>query len=981
MLLKIINYVSLVSLLLIFTIQTNAQKSITGIVTEEISTKDGKFLLHRTTHLPKGKTISGTVMVEPDSDKTKKRDKQIENLKKYILKVGDQIIGNDGVFTIKLPDIDNIPLQVFTSEGKLVQEIHFELSEPIIPENFKMPKTIRKDFPEKITGDFSGDISNANILLNEKPVDILAGNDTELFFKVEDIESGKQDLSLEYDDIKATESVHVVDYTLQVGKLNLNRGESTYLDIKIVGLEDLQEPLELEIINQSVGTVILEGGDKQTIEIQPSEVEDTGVWDKNFEIQSLANGSFSIFTNLNISKEKQQIQDCEIDGFPTLLPPEICEELNILFESLLSKTGYEEPKENTIRPEVKLDDIHIDSLSDKINATFVLQNALDIYGIAVKIIEIGNLKIVSDSVFEIHTNIVPITMKLPSTTGVYNLQMDVVYTENQSINFSHYFDNYFMEFRDDITLSYDSYYEDERDRITDEIERARDGINDRNRARRENNDEADNEDWESEENNEIARQLERIDFVLDNVNDIYSDKLKELIDSLIYYETHVPVPNIDALKQQIEDLKAALEACKNQLARLKKENEELLSEIKNIEDEHRAKWEELTALFDEAGYRYSGGQGVNSQGNLGWGFCGDERPMSEELKAAKNKIWDEMRQLSKSHKAKRAQQTNLAQQIPTAAAQCDQIAAELEAAQKVLESGNATIATVQIMNVNRDEICRQIKNILSRLEQWCEQNPELCGDMSEKIEEFVQNCPSNVTELREFWQQWNNVLSTKKDKEENLREEAERHAENAERIRRENEGIDNEIDGLEDRIRDLNNERNAALKSARERTAASARAAAERERQKQKEMENCIKKFQQWLAKNQEHLEDDNLDALQSVVDRLGTAGQVAGSVAESMATGASNTGAAMSGLASGVLSLGSALFYNWVQGHAESAVKNIADKHVLGIIQASLLTDNRKCGEIDPEGATSFFFFKRGNKVLVFRISATHGLEFLGEK
>ena len=72
---RIINYASFITFLLIFTMQTNAQKSITGVVTEEISTKDGKFLLHRTTHLPKGKTISGTVMVEPESDKTKKREK------------------------------------------------------------------------------------------------------------------------------------------------------------------------------------------------------------------------------------------------------------------------------------------------------------------------------------------------------------------------------------------------------------------------------------------------------------------------------------------------------------------------------------------------------------------------------------------------------------------------------------------------------------------------------------------------------------------------------------------------------------------------------------------------------------------------------------------------------------------------------------------------------------------------------------------
>ena len=305
---KTATYLFLISLLSIFATQVNAQKSITGIVTEEISTKDGKFLIHRTTHLPKGKTISGTVIAEPKSDKAKKREKQIKNLAKYILKIGDQIIGNDGIFTINLPDVEKIPLKIFTLEGKLVQEIPFELSEPVIPENLKLPKTIRKDIVEKITGDFSGDITNANLLLNEKPIEVLAGNDTELFFKAEDIEPGKQDLSLKYDDVNATETINVVDYTLQAGRLNLQRGESTYLDVKVVGLEDIQEPLRVDVQNQSVGTVSLEGGDLQSIEINPDDVADDGTWEQRINIQSVKTGSFSILTN--IEKGREESNDC-----------------------------------------------------------------------------------------------------------------------------------------------------------------------------------------------------------------------------------------------------------------------------------------------------------------------------------------------------------------------------------------------------------------------------------------------------------------------------------------------------------------------------------------------------------------------------------------------------------------------------------------------------------------------------------------------
>jgi len=178
----------------------------------------------------------------------------------YVLKIGDQVIGNDGIFTLQLPDAGKVPLQVFTSEGKLVQEIPFELDDPMTPSDLQIPKTIRKDYVEKITGDFLGDISEADLLINQKPADVIAGNDTELYFETDDVEPGKQDISFVYDDMATTETVNVVDYSIETGSLDLNRGDYTYIDVTIVGLDDLQETLELEVQNQSPGVVNIEGG-------------------------------------------------------------------------------------------------------------------------------------------------------------------------------------------------------------------------------------------------------------------------------------------------------------------------------------------------------------------------------------------------------------------------------------------------------------------------------------------------------------------------------------------------------------------------------------------------------------------------------------------------------------------------------------------------------------------------------------------------
>lgn len=284
---------------------SGAQKTISGVVTEEIKTKDGTVKITRTAHLPKGKTISGTIAYEPESEKPKKREKQFQKLSSLVIKLGKAIISEGEIFTTKLPDSDKLPIQVFDEGGNMVQEIPLDLNEPLADVPLDLPKTLRKDNIEKITGNLSGNIADATVTVDDKPMDLLAGNEDELFFRVEDVTPGKHDIVLDDKNVQATESVNVVDYTLQAGRLTLNRGESTYLDVKVTGLEDVQEPLQLEVKNQSVGTISLEGGDVQFIQIKPEEVAETGVWNKRFDIQSLTRGSFSVYTDLTVNQQEK----------------------------------------------------------------------------------------------------------------------------------------------------------------------------------------------------------------------------------------------------------------------------------------------------------------------------------------------------------------------------------------------------------------------------------------------------------------------------------------------------------------------------------------------------------------------------------------------------------------------------------------------------------------------------------------------------
>jgi hypothetical protein len=301
------SYLISISIHLIFISGLFAQetKTISGVVTDEIQTKNGKIIINRTTNLPRGKTVSGTVTLDPETDDPGKAQKRLKVLRGLTFRIGNELILKNGIFTIELPDSEYVPLQVFSPEGVLLKEIPLTLSEPVPPAQLILPKTVRSGFIERINGDFPGDISEVKVTMDNAPVDIIAGNETELFFQAKDIEPGIHELALEYGDVQAIERVNLVDYSLQTEKSTLNRGESTYLDVNVAGLEDIKEPLVLELQNQSQATVFLEGGNSQIVEIIPKEVAEKGDWQKRFEIQSLRRGSYSIVTDLYVPEQEK----------------------------------------------------------------------------------------------------------------------------------------------------------------------------------------------------------------------------------------------------------------------------------------------------------------------------------------------------------------------------------------------------------------------------------------------------------------------------------------------------------------------------------------------------------------------------------------------------------------------------------------------------------------------------------------------------
>ncbi len=286
-------------------VSAQQRQIISGLVIDKYELKDGSITVQYPEKLSSGKRISGTVIVQPQSEKPSKKTKQLENLQKHILMFGKNIPVKDGIFVVDLPEGKNLPIGILSENGAKIGEQFAQLTEPIVGEKLKIPSTIKANSIEMIEGDFLGDVSKANLTLDKNPVEIIAGNENQLFYKVENVDPGKLKLNLDYGDQNQVQEINLIDYTLSIDKTILNRGEKAHLKAKVFGLQEVTDEVKLSVQNITLGTVLLEGGQEQSILVDPREINESGIWEKDFEITSIKKGTFTLNTDLIIFDEAE----------------------------------------------------------------------------------------------------------------------------------------------------------------------------------------------------------------------------------------------------------------------------------------------------------------------------------------------------------------------------------------------------------------------------------------------------------------------------------------------------------------------------------------------------------------------------------------------------------------------------------------------------------------------------------------------------
>ena len=343
---------------------------------------------------------------------------------------------------------------------------------------------------------------------------------------------------------------------------------------------------------------------------------------------------------------------------------------------------------------------------------------------------------------------------------------------------------------------------------------------------------------------DLHNDLVAIDKILDRVPDAYKDALKKAVDDVANANEQISEKISDAAHDTaIANAQANLEACKKRVSELEDLVKQQEEELEALEEEINTLLKDLNEVLDDYCLDSSclATLKTNDDGTISLDYDipkeADEatREYIAEFTSAILKATSKHRRALKTHK-------QTLESLKDAKDDC----AELEEALSKAKEAKAKSDYKAAKELELEEQCEQLKRILKRLKNWCDNHPDHC-DFLDDIEDLMSTCPKTQDELDDFWDAFDALVKKKKNLEDSLgkaAEDAQGDMDDAE------DGItdlENDINSLEEQKRKKHQaelERKRKIAQAEAEEAAKAKAAADsrkKKRNKQKKDDDKIK--------------------------------------------------------------------------------------------------------------------------------------------
>jgi len=628
-----------------------------GLTTAVFNLQQGKIKIYLPDDIRPGETISGTVATEPAGESEKEKIRNKESLEKYTVHLLDAVSGKEELFRFfRFSTKSSSPSITLSLNNKTV-------STAVIPMNnitgnpgrLSLPAHILTAAPARITGPFDGDAANTRCRIDGVAMEILAESPRQCIIKIPDAASGPHIVAV-FENNKTTEkTVSAVNIDVNAGKLNLQKGEKTYVDVTITGLQNLPSDAILTCVNTTTAVVTMTGGESQLITIAPANVSATGTFNKHFELQSTKTGSFSVTVNLDLPEEasvsnhKAPLCNCYILEQSCLIPLQTCLELGgTLKKPLLTSTDTDKiiKKENPpvvsissvsgINPQTGQVNFQLSNLNNDVAAViFSVKPASGIiwqttgttgyngnnwnvswsppvgydgeYIIRARVA--GKNNVVTEEFTRTYLQVTPESVKTVKGER-FNLTVPDtrIFSVNQNIQ-----------------------------QIEEKLRRVKEKIAELQRKYEE-------QQRELERKKTMVEELTAIDKVIEKIPGKFSDSLKKLTDSLARLKAELNgKPDNEALQKAADDAAQREKDCADRLNALNQEKENAQKELDKLNNEI----EDLLDKMDQLhlGNNWAGGHGYHAGGGLWYGYVGDENS-NTNIGAESNQIAGKLRGLN-----------------------------------------------------------------------------------------------------------------------------------------------------------------------------------------------------------------------------------------------------------------------------------------------------------------------------------------------
>jgi predicted nuclease with TOPRIM domain len=793
-------------LLLLFDFSTDAQTISTekGLTRVDFALSQGKIKVYLPEDIRPGDMISGRVSVEPGGSTEKEKIRNKELLEKYRLHLHDGISVDEELsrffsFSTK----SNNPSIILSLNNKNISTAAVPMTNITgSTSSLSLPTHILTSAPARITGQFDGDASNTQCRIDGKEMEILAESPRHCIVQFPAISSGPHSVTVTENGKKIEKKVYAVNMDVNTGKLNLQKGEKTYVDIAITGLQNLPSNATLTCVNSTTGVVTMIGGERQVIPIAPTNISTDGTFNKRFDLQSTRTGSFSVTVNLELpetepaSGKTAALCNCYILDQSCLIPLQTCLELGGRPDTPplsgtkpgVQTTNQEKPpivsfaKTAVVKQQNGQVNFQISNLNNDIaGVIFSVKPAMgSIWQPAGTASNSGNNWHVSynppvgyDGEYIIRARVAGKNNTVAEEYTRMYLQvtpeaLKTIKGERISLN---------------ITDAQINNANQNVQQIEEKLRRIKERIAELRRRYDELQDQL-------ERKKTMAEELAAIDKVIEKIPGKFSDSLKKLTDSLAKLKAELNgKPDNDALQKAAEEAAQRERDCADRLNALKQEKENAQKELDKLNHEIEGLLDQMDQLH--LGNNWVGGHGYHADGSFWYGYVGDENA-NTNIGAESNKLSGQLKGLKGKQNAAKKKVKDLDAAIAKAQEECDKLKKEKEKAEEAAKKGNMHAA----LETQIDELCRQIDALLAALRKWCMEHPGVCN-----FNPALSGPPRTLEEALAYIDLLNDIIKKKQQKETDLKNEAGATAAQAEETESQLNGARGEKSKLEDELK------------------------------------------------------------------------------------------------------------------------------------------------------------------------------------